>query len=73
VVRQHSHPFFKTMPYNVVLVELDEGVRLFGNLLDVAAEDLRAELPVRVDFLDLGPEDDNFTLPQFRPVAGDGA
>jgi uncharacterized OB-fold protein len=46
VVRQHSHPFFDDMPYNVVLVELEEGVRLFGNLLDVEPEELQADLPV---------------------------
>lgn len=68
VVRQHSHPFFNDMPYNVVLVELEEGVRVFSNLRDVAPEDLRAGLPVQVEFLDLGPRDDDFTLPQFRPI-----
>lgn len=67
-VHQQTHPFFTERPYNVVLVELEEGVRVFANLLDVAPDRIRADLPVRVDFLDLGPADDSFTLLQFRPV-----
>jgi uncharacterized OB-fold protein len=68
IVRQHTHPFFSDMPYNVVLVELDEGVRIFSNLLDVAPEDIQSGMTVQVEFLDLGPEDENATLTQFRVV-----
>lgn len=63
IVRVPSHPFFSNVPYNVVLVEMDEGPRLFGNLLDVDPEDIHDGMSVRVDFVDI---EEDFTLYQFR-------
>jgi uncharacterized OB-fold protein len=51
-------------PRVVVLVELDEGVRLVSNLRDVAPGDVAIGMPVEVAFEDLG----DVVLPQFRPV-----
>lgn len=65
VVRVPSHPFFGQVPYNVVLVEMEEGPRLFSNLLGVEPEDIYENMPVQVDFVDV---EDDFTLFQFRPV-----
>lgn len=65
IVRRPAHPFFTQVPFNVVLVEMDEGVRLFSNLLDVAPEKIYENMPVQVDFVDV---EDDFTLFQFRPV-----
>jgi uncharacterized protein len=60
-------------PRLVVLVELDEGVRLVSNLVDVAADDVEPGLAVEVCFRTY---DGDVVLPQFRPAAlgaqGDG-
>jgi uncharacterized protein len=50
----------------VVLVELSEGLRIVGNLVDVDRADVRNEMPVEVCFRDY----DGVTLPQFRPAGG---
>src|SRR5262245_27228667 len=55
--------FESDVPYNVVVVELDEGVRLVSNLLDVPAAEIRADLPVEVVF---DRVTDEVTLPRFR-------
>ncbi len=63
IVTVPSHPFFWEVPYNVVLVEMHEGVRLFANLVDVAPEEIKEGMPVRADFVDA---DEGFCLLQFR-------
>jgi len=50
----------------VVLVELTEGLRMVGNLVDVEQDDVRNEMAVEVCFR----EYDGVTLPQFRPAGG---
>jgi 3-oxo-4,17-pregnadiene-20-carboxyl-CoA hydratase alpha subunit len=50
----------------VVLVELTEGLRIVGNLVDVERDDVRNEMAVEVCFR----EYDGITLPQFRPADG---
>jgi uncharacterized OB-fold protein len=59
--------FQDRVPYAVVLVELDEDpcLRLVGNVLDCAPEQLRIGLPVQVAFEELS---DEITLPQWRLV-----
>lgn len=57
--------FADRVPYNAVVVELDEGPFIVSNLVDVANEDLAVGLRVAVTFVDL---DDELTLPQFRPT-----
>ena len=54
-----------TFPYVVVLVELDEGVRVIGNLEGVEPADVLIGIPVVVGFLDI---DDEVTVPVFRPA-----
>jgi uncharacterized protein len=51
-------------PRIVVLVELDEGVRIVANLCDVGVDEVRNEMSVEVCFREL----DGVMLPQFRPV-----
>lgn len=63
-----AHPpvlpaFADRVPYNVVVVELEEGVRMIGNLLDAANEEIREGMEVVVDFEDAG---DGVVLPQWR-------
>jgi uncharacterized protein len=63
----HHHPPMpgRELPFVVALVELPEGVRVLGELLDVAPEDVRVGMPVEVTFL---PVDDDLALPAWRPA-----
>jgi len=51
----------------VVLVDLDEGIRLVSNLTDCPTDDVRIGMPVEVHFVPVG--DDAVTIPAFRPSA----
>jgi len=62
--RESPDPGFKA-PYSVVLVELEEGVRLVSNLVDVSPDDISIGMPVEVVFEDIA---DDLTLPKFRKV-----
>ncbi len=66
VVHKSQHPAFWGDPFNVAIVELDEGPRLHTNLVDVALEDIRIGLAVEAVF---EKQDDEITLPRFRPAA----
>lgn len=47
--------FAAEIPYAVVQVRLDEGVRLFSNLVGVPADQIRSGLRVRATFEDVTP------------------
>jgi uncharacterized protein len=57
--------FTKDAPYNVVIVELEEGARLYSNLVGVKNDAIRVGMPVRVHFDDVT---DAATLVKFAPV-----
>jgi uncharacterized OB-fold protein len=57
-------PSFK-VPYSVVLVELEEGIRLVSNMVDIKPEEIYIGMPVEVVFDDITEE---LTLPKFRKV-----
>ena len=57
--------FAEKVPYNVVVVELDEGVRMVGNLFDVDNDAITEGMPVTVDFEDV---EEGVSLPVWRPV-----
>ncbi len=57
-----AYPGIK-VPYTVVLVQMEEGVRLLSNLLDVEPEDVYIGMPVEITFEDIA---DDLTLPMFR-------
>jgi uncharacterized protein len=63
----HHHPPVpgRRLPFVVALVELTEGVRMVGELLDVALDQVRVGMPVRVDFARI---DDDLALPVWRPA-----
>ena len=66
VVHQAMHPAFASdVPYAVVVVETDEGVRVAANLHDAAPDVLRLDLPVEVEF---ERRDETLTVPAFRPA-----
>ena len=65
----HRHPnpaFGSEVPYVVALIELEEGVRMMSNLIDVdpTPEAVRIGLPVEIVYDDVT---DEITLPTFRP------
>jgi uncharacterized protein len=63
VVQHHPPVPGKSLPIVVALVQLTEGVRMVGELLDVGPERVRIGLPVRAAFVRV---DDTLTLPAWR-------
>jgi uncharacterized protein len=63
----HHHPPVPglTPPYVVALVELEEGVRIIGDLLGCAPGDAYVGMPVELEFQRM---DEELTLPQWRPA-----
>jgi uncharacterized OB-fold protein/acyl dehydratase len=63
----HHHPKVpgKQPPFVVALVELDEGVRMLGELIDVDPASVAVGLPVQVALTKI---DDELTLPFWRPA-----
>lgn len=63
VVHRSFLPGF-TPPYVIAWIDIPEGARVFGDMVDCPPEDVRIGLPVRVCFADLpgfGP------IPHWRP------
>jgi hypothetical protein len=52
-------------PNPIGLVELEEGVRMVTNLIDVEKDDIRIGMPLEVTFKKI---DDDLTLHQWRPA-----
>ncbi len=66
VVHQSQHPAFNAdTPYNVAIVELEEGPRLHTNLVQCRNEEIYIGMPVEVVFEAVNAE---VTLPKFRPL-----
>jgi uncharacterized OB-fold protein/acyl dehydratase len=61
----HHHPPVpgRQLPIVIALVQLTEGVRMVGELLDISPERVRIGLPVRVTFVEV---DGELTLPAWR-------
>jgi uncharacterized OB-fold protein len=53
-------------PYNVVVVELDEGPFIVSNLVESDDGEIAVGMRVEACFVEI---DEELTLPQFRPVA----
>ncbi len=69
IVVRHPVPrevYAGDVPYVVALITLDEGVRIASNIIGIAPEDVKAEMPVRVVFREATPE---ITLPLFEPAS----
>jgi uncharacterized protein len=67
IPHRHPNPEFR-VPYVVVLVELQEGVRMLSNLVDVEPipEQVPIGAPVEIVYDDVN---DAITLPRFRLVS----
>jgi uncharacterized OB-fold protein len=65
VIHQAGHPFFQDkVPYVVALVDLDEGVHVMSNLVDVDPAHVYVGMPVEVTYEDVT---DDFSVYLFRP------
>ena len=66
IVRRSSDAYFRQrVPYVVAMIELDEGVRLMGNIVGCAPETVAVGLPVEVFF---APVAEDVALPFWRPA-----
>ncbi len=66
IIRQNRSPeFANDTPYNVAIVQLEEGPRMLSNIVDIAPAELRVDLPVTVVFDRVS---DTISLPRFRPI-----
>lgn len=62
--RPYYPSFAEDVPYNVAMVELEEGPRLLANLVGVKNEDIYIGMPVEAVFEDVTEE---VTIFKFRP------
>ena len=66
VFHQVYHPAFANdVPYNVSLIQLEEGPRMFSNVLGVPPSEVRVGTCVEVFFDPVSPE---ISIPRFRPT-----
>lgn len=59
--------FAEELPYNVAVVETEEGPLVFSNIVDCPNEELRVGMPLTVVFEDVRP---GLSIPKFKPVLG---
>ena len=64
VFTREVNPLYR-VPFEVVLVDMEEGVRFISNMAEGKPEDLYFGMPVEVVFVDIN---DKWPLPMFRPV-----
>jgi uncharacterized protein len=65
VVHRHPPVPGKELPIVIALIDLEEGVRMVGEVADVADDEIEIGMPLRVDFTKV---DDELTLPVWRRV-----
>jgi uncharacterized OB-fold protein len=64
IVHQQVPGWENDTPFNVTVVQLDEGVRMTTNMVGCANEDLQVGMPVAVTFVDAG---NGSMIPKFQP------
>jgi uncharacterized OB-fold protein len=66
VIRQfRGEPFASELPYALGMVDLDEGVRMFGGITDVDPADLRVGVPLVAYAVEYEP---GRAMPHWRPA-----
>jgi uncharacterized OB-fold protein len=66
IIHQNKSPeFVNDTPYNVAIVQLQEGPRMLSDIVEIDPGELRVDLPVTVVFERVT---DMITLPRFRPL-----
>ena len=63
VHQRYNRAFEEDLPYNVTIVELEEGPRMVTSLAEIENEDIKAGIPVEVVF---DRVTDEITLPKFK-------
>ena len=67
IVRQNLVPPFKDLaPYVLAIIDLEEGVRMMGNVLECDPADVHIGMAVEVVF---EPATDELSLPMWRPAS----
>jgi uncharacterized OB-fold protein len=67
LVHQLVHPGFKAeMPYNLALVDLDEGVRTHSSIVGIGNDELRVGMRLSVVFV---PASEHIAVPMFQPAS----
>jgi hypothetical protein len=65
VIHQQGMPGWRDeVPYVAAIIDLEEGVRMTSNVIDVSGSDVSIGMPVEVTFVDEGM----YILPRFRPA-----
>jgi uncharacterized OB-fold protein len=62
----YDEAFAAELPYNLAVVETEEGVRLSSQVVDCPNEELEIGMPLEVTFERLS---DEVAIPKFRPCA----
>ena len=65
VNRPPTARFQEDVPYVVALIELEEGVRMMSNVVEIEPDDVRVDMPVEVVFDEITSA---ISLPKFRPI-----
>ena len=66
IMHQVMNPgFASAVPYNVAQVDLDEGVRMTSNVVEIGNDALRIGMRLEAVFEDVGG---NVRIPKFRPA-----
>ncbi len=66
VTYQNRTPgFAEEVPYVLALVELEEGVRMFTNIVECRAQEVAIGMPVEVTFI---AATDQISVPYFKPA-----
>ncbi|HEU0003097.1 MAG TPA: Zn-ribbon domain-containing OB-fold protein [Ktedonobacteraceae bacterium] len=66
IIRQNKSPeFMHETPYNVAIIQLEEGPRLMSNIVDADPGALQADLPVTVVF---DAVSETISVPRFRLI-----
>ena len=63
VVHRHPPVPGKELPIVIALIDVDEGVRMVGEVVDVPDDEIEIGMPLRVDY---NRVDDELTLPVWR-------
>ena len=67
VIYQNGTPgFAEEIPYVLALVELEEGVKMFTNIVECDPEEVKIGMPVEVTFV---RATNQVTIPYFKPVS----
>ena len=66
ITYQNRTPGFDSAPYVLALVELEEGVKMFTNIVECDPPQVSIGMPVEVSFVQAS---DQITIPYFKPAS----